>query len=83
MARPVLDAGRHLRKAGQECPVCFDEGVSRDDVAIQALVVNDVRLVLVPCRCNRCPAAWVETYRLVGVHSSAEEAIASAKRTYG
>jgi hypothetical protein len=83
MAHPMLDAGRYLRKAGREGPVCFQEGVSRDDLAIQAHVVNDVRVILVPCHCTRCPATWVETHRLVGVDSSAEEAIATATRTCG
>jgi hypothetical protein len=78
-----LNATRYLQIAGRQRPVCLFEGVAHAHLAIQAHAVNDVRLILVSCRCTRCPAAWVETFRLVGVYSSAEEAIAIANETYG
>jgi hypothetical protein len=82
MAQPVLDATRYLQHAGRQCPVCFQEGVSRNDAAIHAHVVHGIRLILVPCCCSRCAATWVETYRLVGVHANVEEALATAEKTY-
>jgi hypothetical protein len=46
-------------------------------------IVNNVRILLVPCHCTRCPDShWVEVYRLVGVEWDATSAIAAAKKTY-
>ena len=78
-----LDAARYLQNAGRNCPVCsVDSAVCHEHDVIRALVVHDVSLLLVPCHCNRCPAIWVETYRLVGVHRDRQEAVATAEQTY-
>jgi len=83
MSEPELDAARYLRNAARQCPVCLLEGVWHEHNAIQTILVNDVRLVLVPCWCTRCPdSRWVETYRLVGVHWNRSEAEAVAENTY-
>ena len=83
MTQPELDAARYLQNAGRKCPVCsLDAAAWHEHDAIRALVVHDVSLLLVPCHCTRCPATWVETYRLVAVHRDRQEAVATAEKTY-
>ncbi len=83
MSQPDLDAARYLQHAGLQCPVCDLEGVWQNFHGSRIHIVNNVRLLLVPCHCTRCPSAnWVETYRLVGAHWDAAKAIASAQKTY-
>jgi hypothetical protein len=82
VAQPEIDPARYLQKAGRECPVCLLEGVWHEHAQSSASESNDVRVLFVPCWCTRCRATWVETYRLVGVSPSAQEAIATAEKTY-
>jgi hypothetical protein len=82
MAHSEIDPARYLQKAGRECPFCLLEGVWHEHERISASDANDVRALFVPCWCIRCRATWVETYRLVGVSQSAQDAIATAEKTY-
>ena len=82
MTPPDFNATRYLQNAGRQCPICLLDGVWHEHLTIRTHVVNDVRLILVPCHCTRCNSKWVEKYRLVGVHRSAQEAVASAAETY-
>jgi hypothetical protein len=76
-----IDARNYLLHAGNQCPVCQLPGTYRQCEAIRSESVRSVRVLLVPCWCTRCNATWVESYRLVGVHANANEAIASIKET--
>ena len=82
MTQPELDASRYLQNAGRQCPVCHLEVVWHERNRIDALVVSNVRLLVMHCWCRHCRATWVETYRLVGVHWNRSEAEAVAKKTY-
>jgi hypothetical protein len=83
MSQPTLDAARYLEHSGRECPVCHLEGVWRNLQCATFEIVNNVRLLLVPCWCTRClNSRWEETYRLVGIEWDATNAITIAKKTY-
>ena len=76
-----IDAPYYLANAGHQCPVCRLPGTWHTYENARAETVNSERVLLVPCWCTRCNATWVESYRLVGVHANANEAIASINET--
>jgi hypothetical protein len=78
-----FDAARYFQHAGLRCPVCGLEGVWQNYLNFRTHIVNNVRVILVPCHCTRCRGSyWVETYRLVGADWDAQTAIATAEKTY-
>ena len=70
MTVPMTDK-EYVAAAGLKCPSC---GLKDENVVEAGHPEIDARVVLVPVRCARCEAEWVDVYELVGYSNLEVEA---------